>query len=512
MRPVVQYLLLAVFLLISETLWGQAGLYTVTGNKVNVRAGPGTEYQVVGSRKKGDTVTVLSIYDADWAKIRLGSSFAYMSRKYLAYKGPLPEQENVAQASSKVKEKGAWDSLYKIVKAILWICAILIVLGGWLDTEWGGPALMLQLITGLGALAGWYIFGNGKAGAVIGMGVGMLLAIRFVVNQLDWDIGGIGLITYLLWYLISLPFYFMDLLQFWLAKPWRPFMKSNRLPDKAKPGMRTFLRILQIPFYIASFPLRLVNAVYYNLIIHNLYELSNYVLEVAIPSDYEEGAEGFWKWILYLPVRFVKYLVYHGMLTIVESLIWTVIDTFVPALTLYHGTAKSSTDSMLCDPKRNQQRKSTSGWLSGIWNVGGGNYAGDGIYFGIFRKTLRNYENGSAIVARVTMGKTIDVVLMPDYVYNQAGHPNASAVSNWGLNHGYVSGEWWRKDRGTRWWEICLYDRQNRYNDSWRIRPIYAIKSDSGIMQRVSGGTAHWFFRDMVLRDLRTSIKRFFKK
>ncbi len=127
-----------------------------------------------------------------------------------------------------------------------------------------------------------------------------------------------------------------------------------------------------------------------------------------------------------------------------------------------------------------------------------------------YRRTLLNYQNGSAIVARVTMGKTIDVSLMPTVINLQAGHPNAKAVSNWGLNNGYVTGEWWRGDRDTKWWEICLYDRQNRYNDSWRIRPIYAINSISGIMQRIPGGTAHWLFQKMAWNDLMNSIKSVF--
>lgn len=511
-KPVIKLILALAFMLITWTLWGQAGLYTVTGNKVNIRSGPGKDYSVVSSRKKGDTVTVLSFYDANWAKIQYGSSFAYMSRQYLVYKSPLPQEASSQKQDSQIKKSSSgWDPWYKIVKAILWLCALVIIIGGALDTEWGGPALMLQIICGIGALAGYMICGNGKAGAVIGMGVGIFLAVRYVASQVNWDFGGIGGLTYLIWYLISFPFYTLDLLQFWLAKPWRPFMKKNSLSDKRKPGMRTFLRYLRIPFYILCFPLRFVNAVYYNMIIHILYELSNYILEVAIPSDKDEGGNSFWGWIIFLPYRFFKYFIYHGIVTIIESIIWTVIDTFVPALTLYHGTMESSADSMLCDPKRNKHRKHSSGWLSGIWNVGGGNYAGDGIYFGIFRKTLRNYQAGSAIVARVTMGKTIDVVLMPDNVYNKAGHPNASAVSNWGLNHGYVAGEWWRSDRNTQWWEICMYDRQNRYNDSWRIRPIYAINSNTGIMQRISGGTAHWLFRSMVWRDLMTSIKCIFK-
>lgn len=510
-KSFIRLILVLAFTLITWTLWGQAGLYTVTGEKVNIRSGPGKGYGVISSRTKGDTVTVVSFYDANWAKIEYGSSFAYMSRQYLAYKGPLPQEESSTnQAPKRKKSSSGWDAIFEYVKSILWLCALVIIIGGLFGTDWGGPALMLQIICGIGALAGYMLFGNAKAGAVIGMGIGIFLAARFVANRLNWDLGKFGWITYLLWYLVSLPFYFLNMLQFWLAKPWRPFMKRNSLPDRMKPTMRTILRYLQFPFYFLCFPLRFINAVYFNVIIHNLYELSNYILEVAAPSDDDEGGDGFWEWMIKLPVRFFKYPVYHGLLTFIESIVWTAIDTFVPAVTLYHGTVESSADSMLCDPERNHQRRYTSGWLSGIWNVGGGNYAGDGIYFGIFRKTLRNYQAGSAIVARVTTGRAIDVVLMPDSVYNKAGHPNASAVSNWGLNNGYVSGEWWRSDRNTQWWEICMYDRQNRYNDSWRIRPIYAIKSASGIMQRVSGGTAHWLFRRMVWDDLMTSIEHMF--
>ena len=316
--------------------------------------------------------------------------------------------------------------------------------------------------------------------------------------------------TYAIWYIISLPFYLLNMLQFWLAKPWRPFMKWNLLRDKYKKPMRIFLRILQMPFYIALFPLRFINAVYYNLLIHNLYELSNYLLEVLAPSDSREGARSFWRWLLWLPLRIIKYVLFHGTLTLIESIVWTVVDTFIPAVTLYHGTSKAAADSILCEPKRNKHRRYSSCRKSGTWTVGGGNYAGDGIYFGIFRKTLRNYQSGAAIVARVTMGKTLDTVLVPDYIYRQAGHPNASAVSNWALRNGYVSGEWWRTSG--RWWEICLYDRKNKYNDSWRIRPIYAINYGSGIMQRVPGGSAHWLFRKMVATDLHNTVKYKFKR
>lgn len=182
-------------MLMTWTLWGQAGLYTVTGNKVNIRSGPGKDYSVISSREKGDTVTVISFYDANWAKIEYGSSFAYMSCQYLSYQGPLPQTEK--QDSQVKKASSGWDPWYRIVKAILWLCAIVIIIGGALDTDWGGPALLLQVICGIGALVGWLIFGNAKAGAVIGMGIGIFLALCFVVSQIVWILGGIGRITYI---------------------------------------------------------------------------------------------------------------------------------------------------------------------------------------------------------------------------------------------------------------------------------------------------------------------------
>lgn len=508
-------LLLFLFLLTANTTaQGQPAYYTVTASELNVRLGPGTNYYKLTQLHRGETVVVQRMYDANWAVIKVGSTPGYISRKYITYKGPVPAKDptptkKTVKTETTPKDVGRfWGFMYEIVKLIIFICVLVLLIGGLFNWEWRSYAVLLLIICGIGAIVGGIFFDNSRAGAVIGMFGGILFLFRGILA--DIDVSGIGWFTYFMWYVISLPFYILDILQFWLAKPWRPLLKKNNLLDRKKPGMREFLRILKIPFYIALFPLRFVNAVYYNIIIHNVYELSNYILEVAAPSAANEGSRSFWKWIILLPYRFIKYPLWHGFLTFIESIVWTVIDTFIPAVTLYHGTEETCADNMLCDPYRNKQRKYTTGWLSGIWNVGGGNYAGDGIYFGIFRKTLKNYQRGSAIVARVSTGKTIDVVLMPDNVYYQAGHPNAKAVSNWGLNNGYVSGEWWRSDRGTNWWEICLYDRQNRYNDSWRIRPIYAIRSKDGIMQRVPGGTAHWLFRKMVLRDLGNSIKQIF--
>lgn len=502
---------LLLFLPVAGGAYAAQSYYVVTANTLNVRSGPGTYYSVAYKLHRGDTVVVLE-HNGQWATIQRYGNRYYASSRYMRYVGPVQQKST---SSARRKKASTWDKLYEIVKVILWILAIVVVIGGFIGFETvAGVALWAMLICGIGALIGWMFFDNGTAGAVVTMGleVGIVLIIVILVgsSSLNFHMPHVSGFFYLVWALISLPFYILNLLQFWLSKPWRPLMKHNSLSDSAKPGMRIFLRIMQIPFYIALTPLRFVNAVYYNIVIYNLYAWSNYVIEVVVPSDDTEGASDAFDWIIYLPKRIGKYWLWHGVLTTIESVIWTILDTIFPAVTLYHGTAEEYADNMLCDPHRNYHRQRSRGWLTGVWNVGGGNYAGDGIYFGIFRSTLRNYEKGSAIATRVTMGKTIDTILMPDYVYNQAGFPNAKAVSNWGLNNGYVCGEWWRSDRGTNWWEICMYDRQNRYNDSWRIRPIYAIHSDSGIMQRIPGGPAHWLFRKQVTRDMRTSISHLF--
>ena len=135
-----------------------------------------------------------------------------------------------------------------------------------------------------------------------------------------------------------------------------------------------------------------------------------------------------------------------------------------------------------------------------VWNVGSGNFAGNGIYFAPARSTARHYSSGSLIVARVTLGRVLDLGMAPKNIYNQCGYPNATGATDWGLRHKYVTGEWWRKDAG--WWEYCMYDWKNRYNYSFRIRPLYVLDFDEECILRIPGGMSHWLFRDMVIKDI----------
>lgn len=54
---------------------------TITGNTLNIRSGPGTNYEVVGSLAKGDKVTRLGT-EGEWYRIQHGNVTGYISVDY----------------------------------------------------------------------------------------------------------------------------------------------------------------------------------------------------------------------------------------------------------------------------------------------------------------------------------------------------------------------------------------------------------------------------------------------
>ena len=232
-------------------------------------------------------------------------------------------------------------------------------------------------------------------------------------------------------------------------------------------------------------------------------EFWNYLCEVIDPTGYEEGDRNFGEWIIYFPLRLLKYPIYHGLLTIIECAVFTVVDTIYPAITLYHGTSAVAADAIIICPNR-VDKGYNHRWTDGVWNVGGGNYAGDGIYFAPRLSTSRHYARYNyrqvIILCRVSLGRILPLSLAPWHVYSQAGHPNAHGVTKYGLNNGFTCIEWWRGD--SRWWEYCLLDWQNKYNESWRIRPVMVLNLESHFFKRIAGGSRHWLFDSQVIDDL----------
>ena len=430
--------------------------YCTTVVDLNMRTSPTPKSHIATVAKEGTELKVLSLAGNDaWAKVLYGSDTLYCSYKHLNYDRPCN-----ADAVAKPKKKIVSKDGSLINKALYW---------------------------------GWFVI-------KIFIFLFLLKWLLIVASRI------ISFFAYKLYWVCCIPFYFLNWLQRYASKPWRWIFKNNRGNDFRNRKLRQQLEYVKIPLYVALMPLRFINAVYYNLFVHCSFEFMNYALEVLSPENPKEGADDTMEWLMWLPWRIVKYPVWHGLLTVTECVVWTVIDTFIPALTLFHGTDIKASTSIT----QSRGRVGANSWRIGGWNVGGGNYAGNGIYFAPDRSTALHYSAGSLIVCRVTLGRVLDLGLAPKRIFDQCGHPDALGATKWGLKHDYVTGEWWRGDCG--WWEYCMYDWQNRYNQSWRIRPLYVLSIDDKLIQRIPGGTHHWLFRKMVINDLAIWIKHLRKK
>ena len=423
-----------------------------TTTNLNVRE-TGSKYgRLLNTFPTGTKVRVERVNSDGWAEIDYYGSRAYCYNKYLMYYEPIAPTPTQVQTNNKKSSSSEDWSIGSWLFKIAIFCIVLTI-------------LRKILITILGL---------------------------------------ISMLFYKLYDLISFPFYCLNGLQRYLAKPWMPFYKYNNRTDKQNEELRNQYDLWKIPLYFILTPLRLANAIYYNIIIHCSFEMFNYVVEVILPAGRREGADNYFLWFILIPWRFARYVVWHGTLTFVESCIWTVFDTFVPTLTVYHGTSGAAAEGICQGPGR----VTTANWFSAVWNVGTGNYAGNGIYFAPSKSTALHYSKGSLIVCRVSFGKTLDLGLAPKRIYDLCGYPNALGVTDWGLKNGYVTGEWWRGDYGAKWWEYCMYDWKNRYNESWRIRPLYVMDLEGECIQRIPGGMYHWLFNKMVIEDLFTTLDK----
>ena len=435
-------------------------VYEVTATRLNIRTGPTTGSSVAGALTKGTRIEGVKT-DGPWIRIYVNGNKRYISSDYVSfirYKDTSSSSSSsYATTSSRKRSRG-------------------IGLGGWL----------------------FIIF--------IGLPVG-----RAVLGIL-WEIfrgilGSTGLF-YIVFYVAFLPFRILNWMQIFLHKPWRFFQRYSWPSESIKPFLRVVNVIAMIPLYIVLTPLRFANAVAFNMILRPLAEFWNYLGEVISPSSWYEGRMDFGEWLMYLPIRILKYPIYHGALTLIECALFTVIDTIYPAYTLYHGTSAEAAGAIVICPNRVKKDAYSYTRTDGVWNVGGGNYAGDGIYFAPRSRTSMHYARYNAhpvmIICRVSIGRLLPLSLAPWSVFHAAGHPNAHAVTSYGLNNGYVTIEWWRADQS--WWEYCLLDWKNKYNESWRIRPVMVLNLENHFFNRVKGGSRHWLFDRMMFNDFLQTI------
>ncbi|MBR6002152.1 MAG: hypothetical protein IK045_04750 [Bacteroidales bacterium] len=383
-----------------------------------------------------------------------------------------------------------------LIKVVLVIIVIILVIA--FQDEIVTFISAIILFGGIGALVFWLLFKNAGLGGTIGAIVGVLFGLKKVVDM--GEAGGLlRQIVVSSYFIVSYPFYLLNQLQFFLSEPWRGACKYDFFREKTKPFLRVFLEIMKVILYILITPLRLLNAIYYNIIVHGFVVIYDLTMAVIVPCSEKEGQGNFWMWLVLFPWRVIRYLVFHGTLSIVESVLWTIIDVFIPAITLYHGTDLKAGQAIV--GSRNRNRKLT--WKSGTFTASQSSWGGIGVYFASNRKVALSYANDPyrlsdsnpvVIVCRVSPGRIINYALAPYHVYKAAGKNGDPVILNtYGQRNKYTTGEWWNGRGG--YWEFCLFDWRNLYNDRWRIRPLYIYNDRTHIIQHIKGGMAHWTFR-----------------
>ena len=487
-----------------------------TSTDLNVRSGAGTNYGKIGLLRKGESITVLYLAGPEskpWGAIDYGTKRGYVSMKYVCY------DEAIAQTPAPAKENAFVGFLKGVWNVVKWILIVIgVIIGIFLFKYIVQIAVFAGMFAGGGAILFLLFGGDAGAGAIVGLVVAAILGVGWLFNYFDvsfTDVNVVGIFRGIFmgaYYLVSFPVYFLNRLEHFLVSPWRYFFKENWPLDRTKPTWRVVTEAITVVMYIATTPLRLLNAIIYNIFIHCITGIYDLLLEVLAPSDDKEGARDVWTWIYMLPFRVAYYALWHSSLMIVESVIWTVVDIFIPARTFYHGTNLNAGLSIVCDPHRNRHLKNVSKWSSGNFLASSDencSWAGKGVYFAIQRGLALAYSGSNRsgrggdavmIACRVSVGRVISYALMPDNVYAQAGGGGRHGeINEFAEKNNYTTGEWYNP-RGV--WEYCLFDWQEGYNDPWRIRPIYMLNLRTGRAQHISGGMQHWLFDKGVLKNL----------
>lgn len=513
-RPLLLALLLLLFAAGSARAAGE-GEYParcrVTTN-LNIRSAPTRSAAKVGMFHRNEYITVEEVTGAGadtWGAVTYGSKRCYVSMRYLEYDAYVGQPQTKTILGKTVKSDSRFMKVLLAVWGILkWVLIILAVcLALVYKDELLTILVYLGMFAGGGALLFAIVFHNGSLGALIGLGVGVLLGLRLVADDMG---SGFNLVFLVGYYIVSAPFCWLNHLEHFLVAPWRYLFKRPWPSDSIKPVLRIFFDILTVLLYIAITPLRLLNAVIYNLLIHCVTVMYDLLFEVFMPCDPKEGASNVWRWILMFPWRLLKYPLFHGLLTVIESVIWTVVDIFVPAITMYHGTNLGASELIVRDTQRNKFLRNTSQWTYGTFMSSSdhnSSWGGKGVYFASNRAVARAYGSRAGsddpvmIACRVSLGRVINYALTSNHVFNQTGPSgNHGELNKFGVDHHYVTGEWWND--GGDYWEYCMFDWKNRYNHPWRIRPVYVLNFRTGRAQHISGGMQHWLFDNAVLNDL----------
>ena len=241
-----------------------------------------------------------------------------------------------------------------------------------------------------------------------------------------------------------------------------------------------------VVIYIVTIPLRVVLALYYDVILYISTSLADGLQEFVSPKAkgfrHISGFKYLFRYIWTLPFRFVSFLI-HGGVYIFDSFLMLGVSVALPTLTMKHGTSFESAGTKIAQ--------------SGKWLVGNGNYAGTGIYFGLEKKVAEHYAKQSSrsgdngvVLVRVTLSfcKTVSALSRSkrNVGLGETGEQLTETISTL-----YQTAEHYREDFGG-WWEYCILRKGQRgsFTSSWRIRPVAILRE--GKIVRLYGGFGHY--------------------
>jgi hypothetical protein len=284
---------------------------------------------------------------------------------------------------------------------------------------------------------------------------------------------------------VRYPFFFLNWLQWLLYSPFRdswidPIQKTTFY------GFSILLysglaQLYWFIMHIAITPIRIINAVYFNIILYWSVIFCDSIAELFHPRLKPKNTKHhsyLFRWVIYFPNRLLNVFKRNG-LALLEGVLMTGVDIVLPTYTMFHGTSFKGIATNIAQ--------------AGRWYVGSGDYAGSGIYFGLYQKTADHYAKGAdhaLIVARVTLFPCRNSATLPHRIRSKIGNDGSGISSS--LPFPWKSIEHWRNHSYAKWFEYCLVQpgMAGKYVRTWRARPIFVLKHH--FPKRIWGGLSLW--------------------
>lgn len=311
-------------------------------------------------------------------------------------------------------------------------------------------------------------------------------------------------LRHVLWWFSSL-FFLIDEFMWFLYNPLRSLMKVDKKVHQRSIYRKAYVLLTytliaplyKLTIYFVTTPLRVITAIYYDVLMYLLVSTMDTIDELFKPSlrkmRHRKGFSYFWRWIVFFPYR-LCWFVFKNIFSVLDSICMMLVSIAFPTFTMYHGSSKEALSDV------SQQ---------GRWLVGSGNYGGSGIYFGRSIKIALHYvgsgyhhdkEGGKRhplIISRVTLTMLRNVATLPQKTrakYGSMGDEGIKMAQE--IKFPFFATELWRKDK--KWWEYCILrgHEPGQLVKTWRVRPVGLVFEEkgaySGALQRLWGGKSHY--------------------